>query len=211
MIRYRDKLSVITAKHCINPANGDDIRIVLDRASTVLLPLKYLHRAISDPINQAFADIAVMEAAPESLDTEELSLLKPLELDGLENGLLGVQEKAKLFVPGFPKWLNGVDFDRSIIRTQAYLTGGIYKAPDGRPGIHAMTFDELEWISWPDGMSGSPVFLIEELPEAHYYGFAGMLIEATRVGEEAAFIGADVIYRFLDGVVSSADARIVGQ
>jgi hypothetical protein len=64
-----------------------------------------------------------------------------------------------------------------------------------------MEFDELEHIDWPDGMSGSPVLFVENHPEAHFFGFMGVLIKAERYGKNSEFIGADVLFTLLDQIV----------
>jgi hypothetical protein len=71
-----------------------------------------------------------------------------------------------------------------------------------------MEFDELEQIDWPDGMSGSPVFFVEEHPEAHFFGLLGVLIKADW-SRNAQFIGADVLFQFLEQIIAAhrSDAK----
>ena len=52
-------------------------------------------------------------------------------------------------------------------------------------------------------MSGSPVFFVEEHPEAHFFGLLGILIKAQRLGRDAEFVGADVLFRFLELIIAA--------
>jgi hypothetical protein len=201
LVCYRNVVFVITAQHCLTPQNGNDVRIALNPETKSFLPLKQLHRAISNPPGQDFADLAVFEAAPELLEYGERAALQFLALDPLRRPTLIIEEDAKLVVPGFPKYLNEVDYNRFVLHTQRYLPSGNYRGPTDRVGVHAMEFDELEHIDWPDGMSGSPVLFVENHPEAHFFGFMGVLIKAERYGKNSEFIGADVLFTLLDQIV----------
>jgi hypothetical protein len=203
LAQYRDRLFAITAKHCLAQENGNDVRLALNQETRSFLPLKNLHRAVSNPPNQDFADIAVFEAAPELLEAEARKSLRALTLDHFHVTSMKIKANAKLVVPGFPKFLNAVDYDRFVIHTQRYLSGGSYRGQTDRSGIHNMEFDELEQIDWPDGMSGSPVFFVERHPEAHFFGLLGLLIKAERYGKKAEFIGADVLFRLLDKILAT--------
>jgi hypothetical protein len=203
LVHYRGQLFVITANHCLTAENGNDVRIALDPVTKSFLPLKQLHRGQSIPPNQDYADLAIFEAAPEIMEAKEQQRLHALQLDSLKNPEMKIKVDAKLLVPGFPKCLNEVDYDRFVIHTQRYLPSGDYCGSAGRPGIHRMAFHELEQITWPDGMSGSPVYLVENHPEAHFFGLLGMLIRAHRYRKIAEFIGADVIFAALDKIIDS--------
>lgn len=201
LARYRHRLFAITAQHCLNSDNGDDVRIALNPKTRSFLPLKKLHRAVSKPPKQDFADIAVFEAAPDLLSTEEQESLDALVLDPLRLPAMEIKSDAKLVVPCFPKYLNSVDYDRFVIHTQRYLPSGNYKGSADRPHVHRMEFDSLGEIDWPDGMSGSPVFFVESHPEAHFFGFIGLVIKAQKTGKSAEFIGANVLYRMMDQII----------
>lgn len=203
LARYRGHLFAITAQHCLAQENGNDVRLALNPETKSFLPLKNLHRAVSKPANQDFADIAVFEAAPELLEAEDRKSLHVLALDPLRIASIEIKANAKLVVPGFPKFLNAVDYDRFVIHTQRYLPSGNYRGQSNKLGIHSMEFDDLEQIDWPDGMSGAPVLFVEEHPEAHFFGLLGLLIKAERYGKKAEFIGADILFRLLDEIVTA--------
>ena len=209
--RYHGDLFVVTAKHCLTASNGNDVRIALNPSTKSFLPLKQLHKAESTPPNQDWADVAIFEAAPELLEAEEQKFLKAINLDRLKADELRMKQDARLVIPGFPKSLNEVDYDRLVLHTQRYMPSGKYVGPAGRLGIHAMKFDELEQIDWPDGMSGSPVFFVEEHVESHYFGLLGMLIKAHRVSLEAEFIGADVLFKMLDAIIAERGKTVCPQ
>lgn len=203
LARYKGQLFVITANHCLSAANGNDVRIALNPETKSFLPLNQLHRAESKPANQDYADFAVFEAAAENLEPKEQEFLNALDLDSFHAANIKIQADARLVIPGFPKCLNSVDYDRFVLHMQRYLPSGKYRGLVGRAGIHRMEFDELEQIDWPDGMSGSPILFVENLPDGHCVGFLGMLIKAHRYQKNAEFIGADVVFYLLDEIIKS--------
>ncbi len=203
LVRYRGRMFAVTAQHCLSSGNGDDVRIALNPETGTFLPLKNLHRLRSNPPKQDWADIAIFEAAPELLSVEEQQSRQSLVLDPLRVSTMRIKANANLYVPGFPKYLNGVDYDRSVIHTQGYLTTGKYLRPAGRPHIHVFEFHDLDGIDWVDGMSGSPIFSIEKYPEAHFFGFLGILIKAQKMGTEAEFIDASILYQLFDKVIDA--------
>jgi hypothetical protein len=202
LINYRGEHFVLTAKHCLTGSNGNEVRIALNPKTKSFLPLKQLHKAESNPPNQNYADVAIFEAAPELLQAEEQDFLEALQLDDLKLAEFQLKQDTKLVVPGFPKALNEVDYDRYVLHTQRYLPSAEYDGAADRPGIHRMQFDDLSHIDWPDGMSGSPVFFIEDHPDGHYFGFAGMLIRAHQTWRHAEFIGANVLFFMLDTIIA---------
>jgi hypothetical protein len=100
-----------------------------------------------------------------------------------------------------------VDYDRFVIHTQRYLPSGNYKKATERTGIYLMDFDELAQIEHPDGMSGSPVFFIENHKEAHYFGFLGMVIKASKLLSHAEFIGGPAIFQMLDKIIQDQQTK----
>lgn len=202
LVRCRDQTFVITADHCLTDGNGNDVRIALNPVTKSFLPLKQLHRAQSNPRKQDWADVAVFEAAPEMLTAEEQRHLRVLNLDPLRIHEMRLKPDAKLVIPSFPKCLNEIDYSRFVIHTQRYLPSGNYSQATNRPGVHLMAFDEIAQIEHPDGMSGSPVFFIEEYPEAHHFGFLGMVIKASKLLKQAEFICAPVIFQMLERIIS---------
>lgn len=202
LVCYRNVIFVVTAQHCLIPQNGNDVRIALNPKTKSFLPLKQLHRAVSNPPGQDRADLAVFEAAPELLEPEEQAALQFLALDPLRSSTLKIKDDAKLVVPGFPKYLNEVDYDRFVLHTQRYLPSGNYRGPTDCLGVHWMEFDALEHIDWPDGMSGSPVLFVEDHHESYFFGLMGVLIKAERYGKNSTFIGAYVLYQILDQIIA---------
>ncbi|HEV2327730.1 MAG TPA: hypothetical protein VGY56_02955 [Verrucomicrobiae bacterium] len=47
----------------------------------------------------------------------------------------------------------------------------------------------------------SPVFFVENHPEAHYFGFLGMVIKASKFLLQAQFIGGPIIFQMLDKII----------
>ena len=64
-----------------------------------------------------------------------------------------------------------------------------------------MSLDEMEKVESGDGMSGSPVLFVEEHPEAHYFGFLGMVIKGSKFWLQKEFIAAPVIFQMLDQII----------
>ena len=112
-----------------------------------------------------------------------------------------LQQGAKLVVPGYPKCLNGVDYERFVIHNKQYFLSGHYQEST-RPGIHLMSIDEMEQVESGDGMSGSPVLFVENHPEAHYFGFLGMVIKGSKFLLQKEFIIAPVLFDMLDRIIS---------
>lgn len=141
------------------------------------------------------------------VEAEARNFLHAAALDRLKVSKIQIKSDARLVVAGYPKCLNEIDYDRYVIHNQRYVASGKYRGHTDKRGIHALKFDDLDQITWPDGMSGSPVFFVEDHPEAHFFGFLGMLIKAHRCSTNADFIGADIIFRFLDTIIDTQATR----
>ena len=207
LARYRGRLFAITANHCLSAQNGNDVRISIYQGSKSFLPLKEIHRAKSDPPNQDHTDFAIFEAQPELLNADERQRIQALELDAMRVAKMSQAVKVKLVVPGFPKCLNEVNYERLVIHTQRYLPSGKYQGDAGRFGIYSMEFDEIDQIDHPDGMSGSPVLVVEEHPEAHFVGFLGVMIKASKLLKTAEFISGSLIFQMLDHITGASPQR----
>jgi hypothetical protein len=110
LAKYKDRLFVITAKHCLTPANGNDVRIALNPKTKTFLPLKQLHRAESNPADQDYADVAIFEAAPENLEHVEQQNLNFIDFNSLFQPKMDIQAGAKLIVIVLPEnWTGGLD------------------------------------------------------------------------------------------------------
>jgi hypothetical protein len=199
LARFRGRKLVITAKHCLKGSDGNDVRIARDSETNSFLPLKQMHKVEGD---SDYCDLVVLEAAPELLSYEESSRIPYLDLDQLKPRTRNIPVGTRLVLPCFPKDLNEVDYDRFVIHEQRYMPAGTFTGRTSDPGIFGITFGELSQVSSIDGMSGCPVFSIEEHSNLHYFGFAGMVIRGSVTSLSARFIASEVIFQALGKLVS---------
>lgn len=204
---YRGRLFVLTAGHCLTEGNGNDLRIALNPKTKAFLPIKQLNRAKSNPPDQDYADVAILEAEPSLLTAEEQRDLVTLDLDQLFAAEMTLQQNAKLVVAGFPKCLNGVDYENFVLKMQAYMPSGRYLRASEKIGIHLLQLNEAEQVTQGDGMSGSPVLFVEEYAGGHCFGFLGMSIKGSDFWLQKEFIGADVLFQMLDKIIQEKDSK----
>ncbi|HRY49073.1 MAG TPA: trypsin-like peptidase domain-containing protein [Candidatus Paceibacterota bacterium] len=197
---FRGRNLVITARHCLTGSDGNDVRIACNPVTKSFLPLKQMHRAEGNP---DYCDFVVFEAAPELLSFEEAATIPYLNLDQLRPRTRQVRQGTKLVVPGFPKDLNAVDYGRFVLHEQRYLPSGYFLGPTSETGIYQLSFDHIEHVESIDGMSGSPVFSIEEHNDLHYFGFMGMIIRGSVESRSARFIASEIIFQALNKLFPS--------
>jgi hypothetical protein len=90
-----------------------------------------------------------------------------------------------------------VDYERRVIHTQGYVVDGKHAGLAPARHCSSVQFTELPHITSLDGLSGSPVFQFENLPQGLGYLFAGVLIRGNHVALRGRFIHASVVFRAL--------------
>jgi hypothetical protein len=92
-----------------------------------------------------------------------------------------------------------VDYENSVIRTKEFATDGFYDGPAEGKGCSRIRFIKLEGIESLDGLSGSPVFNLNEVEDKQYsHFFAGVFIRGTKESLLGRFINAEVVYAALN-------------
>jgi hypothetical protein len=201
LCRYRGRHWVITAKHCLRATDGKDVRIACNPRTKSFLPLATMHMASVDHADDDHADVAIFEASPERLSSEEQGALKFLDLDQLESGHLRLTKGDDIINPGYPDDLNSVDYDAQKIVEQRYCPGCVYDGETTDDHIHFLRYEPLEHVNRLSGMSGSPVFFLKRHAGWVYCSLAGMLIRAVPESRVGRFISAGVIVEMLRQII----------
>jgi hypothetical protein len=197
---YRRRLFLVTAKHCLREGPCNNLRVACNPKTKTFLPLQALHRASTPAEDSDFADLAIFEAKPGLLTSEEQRGLHFLDMRQLALGWRLLEVGDRLTTPGFPKGITYVDFDNAKLVEQRYVPSGLYEGPTDDAHIHRIRFPELNQVESIDGMSGSPALFVKNFPEAHYYGCAGMLIRGGTDALLGRFIELPVIVHALNKI-----------
>ncbi len=155
----------------------------------IIFPITELYRikpTDNDDTDQF--DLAILQVRDIGQDEDLFSDHRPYEL--LENNKFTIfNPNSKFIYRGFPTELRHIDWEKKQIRHSAFLGHAKYLGPAEWKGIHILKLIGSEDLSNPDGLSGSPIFQINQ--DDHGYAteaFAGMLIRSSAQSDKAHFL-----------------------
>jgi hypothetical protein len=149
-----------------------------------------------------WADVGMLEASKTALVGE--SGVFPLDLDVLLQCEVAPQAGDALVVPGYPKCINDVDYEKSAIKKQAYFPSGKYVGNTSQDGVHRCALSGTTLVDSVDGMSGSPVLSIQFINDLPCFSFVGMVIRGSVTAGHVDFVTAPVLKHILDHFIEAA-------
>jgi hypothetical protein len=210
--KYRERYFAITAKHCLKARDKDCIRLVFDERAgpkTSFVPIIRINFIDEPPEGQAdFADIALLEFSNSHLSKHQKAAPWFINIDQEMPRKLTLWEDDILVTRGFPNVLGGIDYDDRKIVFQAFAVDGFYGGKTDERSVHRFRFSNLSTINDLNGMSGAPVFRLEDPPDRNEYRFVGMVVRATRQSGYAHFVDCGPLFWALRELAGE-DARLV--
>ncbi len=200
LIVFNEKLFAITASHLLPNLCYDvqSIRIPPHLEN----PNKFLPISQSIMITEPkvkdcdFADILVIEIDQKRMGNFSVYDLQPYNLTDDIATMFSFYPDAKLLIRGYPKTIEDIDYAKKYIGTKGLLvTGNYMKAHESQKYCHLFTYDGLtDVVPSSNGMSGAPVFQIEEKTyEKSTARLAGVIIKGDDAQNIGYFVEATVL------------------
>jgi hypothetical protein len=204
-IRYRDRLFIVTARHCIDGRHIDLSKALVDAGGPErsYLPLAAWHlldvrRNDTGGEDTDRGDIAVFEVDLASMTDEEIHETPALEVERYV-APSHFYPGHRLLVEGYPSALQEMDYDQHRWVRDSRKIEARYDGPSQYAGISRLSYLTTEDASTLDGFSGAPVFAFEKVDASTArVGFVGMMIRV------AYFIRSEFIVAGLDHVAKNA-------
>lgn len=196
LCRYGEKLYAVTAKHCLRDKAKDQVRIQRRPNSPTFITLSglftqnpsSLHR--EDPDQDDWAVLEALDPAEQHDD----DLVQPLDLDVVPDAALPPTDQHRFLVRGYPKKICRIEYDACAIKWQAFLGSATYRErPSWSRFCHTVVIDDVSGVESIDGLSGSPLFLVETRPRPHVFAFAGLALRGSKESSLLHFLEARVV------------------
>jgi len=197
--RYGVRYFGITAQHNLRGRVHESVTIRLQARGRDFVPLKAVHWPPIAPADQEwdFKDFQIFEIESRMVSPADLRSNHFLDLGYFAHLRLALKTSALLVLRGYPSEKNWIDYATKVIRTQSFSPQARFSGDSELRHCGLITDIEPNSVENFDGMSGSPVFQIEQLPGGLGYLFAGVLIRAGRRSRRGRFIYASVIFKAL--------------
>jgi hypothetical protein len=205
LAKYRSRFYGVTAQHCLRHRDKNTVRLMFEESAPngdAFMPLRCVHE-LNDPKAgpEDYTDIALLEIDETELEERQRLSTRFLDLDDLSRKPVIIEGGEKLVTRGFPNCLGGIDYDLHKIRVQAFTFDGTYGGRSDAAQVEKLMFAELPTdISSLGGLSGSPVFLLQEDQRGLHYLFSGMVIQGSVGAHSIRFIRCGVIFRALNKI-----------
>lgn len=191
LVTFYQKTYVITAKHVLqlDSFSPDQIRIQYRPDNKEFIPIKELFTLrITDYEDTDQFDIAIMETDTVDCNNEIYSNNKPYNL--LEVDRLTIFNPNSDFIfRGFPIEQRPINYQDKHIYHSAFIGSAKYLGPTKLASTHKLKLIGCKILKNPDGLSGSPVFQINQADQGYAReAFAGMLIRSSSKMDIAYFI-----------------------
>lgn len=194
----------VTAAHVIENMSGslNSLRIFPSDNSRISLPFneQYLvNRGIVE--DEDYKDILMLRI---NLHEFDASGDAPLIAQDIEKGLMEAEQLKPndvLWIIGYPSENNWIDYDARKIRNTRSVIRAVYKGNSVLEHCHEMNFSTSIKLNNYDGLSGSPVFYMNQLVQdgeiIEFPMLVGMLLRGTAPSKIGHFVSARVIKNIL--------------
>lgn len=189
----------VTAQHVLKNSGGrvDALRIFPTDWSRISLPFNEQYEIPSDNLDDDYKDILIVRV---DLERFKKSGDAPLVAQDVDVGFLAPEQLAigsELLIIGYPSESNWIDYDEQKIKSNRSLIKARYEGLGHSEHCHQLHFDTSLNISNFDGLSGSPVFVLQPRKLAGqdclFPMLVGVLIRGTAESQIGYFISALVI------------------
>lgn len=209
IVGFRGKHYVLTAKHVVRDYPVEHL---------LILPAEGAKRAFRVPQSWRVENF---EGEPEGDPDSSDLLIMRVTLDGLKRlektkgrvlvlDIAGIFDwfddrfSSNLFMFGYPKSRNGVDYAQATIEANQVLLSGSYVGPSYADHCHEARFSNPLAITDFDGLSGSPVFcVVPAIAKRSVTRFCGIAIRGGASERRVHFLGAEVV---LESLIAASSA-----
>jgi hypothetical protein len=203
LVFYGQHLFGVTAAHVVSNHQYEvkDIRIppTFDNPRD-FLPLRRVFRF--DPADGGgtdYCDILILEINQAQLDPLSVNSLGAHDIAGDVNTPLSLHKGARLLIRGYPGCINSIDYAKKYVGSKALMITGIYREKSAlEANCHLFDFDGLtDAVAGANGMSGSPIFQVEQQQKGSLARLVGLLTKGDDVGNLGYFVDASVLTEML--------------
>ena len=193
--RFKGRHFFITAKHCLDGYEINQLRVEIVPGSGIFDARKTLHVLQG---KEPYQDLAVIEFDPDLNPKERLGSADFLDLDYFAT-LPAVHLAGWVFAfRGYPAEKNTPDWDNKVLKNTTISVDGHWSGKHVKPntGTFELSAPVSELgIADIDGSSGSPVFELFSKTDGVAYKLAGVLV--WEQGGIVRFIEAYILFEFL--------------
>lgn len=188
---FKERLFILTAKHCLTGRNGDPCVVGPDYA---IFPLRQPFTPVCEDTDSAWSDVMLFS----TYDRKHWPTLGPFNTIDLDNHIerqVWADEFSFLVILGYPTSLTKIEIEPlKILRAPSFHIG-LYGGPTNDRNCHY--FEVLHPITEDlDGLSGSPVLKIDlDANRAPVPTLLGVVTQANK--EFIRFVSVGVILRML--------------
>ena len=175
-IWFKHRMYLLTAKHSVQNQDVSNLSYIVDFKKKDCLLLDPLNSINLDDVRKSRIDDYVMIRVKEE---DSLGEQKHWAFDIEKNKINYNYNIIDVFIRGAPSVINGVDYDKEIIREQCFITEGFesIESDEDYPGcfwLKMKTSLAKEFNNNADGLSGSIVYGMNDKCEV---GILGIVIE----------------------------------
>lgn len=207
LCRHTGALYAVTANHCLRNKTKDEVRIQRNPRSPTFITLTGLATQRQESLHPGDPeqdDWAVFEAS-EPEESHDDPLVPVLCLDEVPDAALPPTGAHRFIVRGYPNEICGIDYEDLEIKWKAFHgTATCCGRPSWSQFCFTVKLDDVSGIESIDGLSGSPVFLVDTKTVPYSYSFAGMALRGSKESALLHVLEARVIRA---AVVAAHDLR----
>lgn len=189
IVKFYDRIYVVTAKHILKHHSWNQLRIQYcpDERDFLTITELYSEVVVDEEDSDQF-DLVVFIVEHDVCNEKHFKNHKPYNLLEIDKYTI-FSPTSKFLFRGFPIELRPIDWEKKKIFQSAFLGHAKYLYPTDLTGIHKIEFIRADCLKSPDGLSGSPVFQINQDDQGFAReAFAGMLIKSTKESNCAYFL-----------------------
>jgi hypothetical protein len=213
LIRFEGNVYLVTAKHCLqnHKAEPEQISIPVGSGSDEFILFDRIYRGDAEGAeDNDFADYVIMRAKAGSISEAHTSALNAFNL-AAHSVILPENPKVKnLWIRGYPRVLNAIDYENKHISRKSFTFDGTYIGPSGSKHCHTLEYTPHPEVDDPDQLSGSPVFGLIPAGMESTAKLAGMVISGGKGSQFCQFISAQVLWSALNEALRQ-ESRLTGE
>lgn len=202
IIYYQDDYYVFTAEHNLKDFESEDISIFISETSRYFIPINNRWKVIHPQISESdYADISLLRVDKKQLNKEELNSLKAIDLDMKINARVTHSIGDGLILSGYPTDNREIDYEEAKLLQQRVIIEGEYDGISYDKHIHRINVQELGEATTFDGLSGSPVFRLDDAKNNKYdVNLVGLILRGGFKARKLYYVDTIVLYNMLNKI-----------
>lgn len=199
LAQYGDNAFLVTAKHVLNGYDAESLAVFPNPQTPISIPFnQFVQIENVDEHDSDYADITVLRIDRERLDISPGSTVPTLNLSNYDAKWRLHKDRGRIIFFGYPAENRSFDYENYLAKSDQRLIGGKYLGPSVSQHCHNVQLDYIGPISSLDGLSGSPVFVLERKNSGRDKPhFCGMMIRGTASSKTAIFVDGEIIYKII--------------